>query len=181
MLPNLTDDIRALMNDYPDTAFNVRRYMLNTVNDYTYELTVTQQLTPTTMAQLTLAGFDLTECGVTTLSVCRKLIDRRFSVIVTEVFMHLKRDVSVYIGWAPDEPLADHMYRLRQNWLYQTITPDQTTAIAPLLTPQATFMAKLVDTFSEAFANTNYTDHDMTALHDYLQLRSENIKWKVST
>jgi hypothetical protein len=178
----LTDQLRAVIADHPDTQLQLRPYTLSSMNT-TYEATATQQLTSTTRAQLILAGFDLTWFSDITLSVYRKLVDQRFTVVMTEVSMHLKRDLSVYVDWTPDEPLANRVYNLRQNWLYASITTDQATAMAPLLTPQATALAQLVNTFIDTVTAAKYNSIAMTMLHDHLQQRSECVQcnWMVSS
>ncbi len=174
---NLTDKLNALVTAHEDTVFYVRKYVFGQANELTYEIIITQQLTPLTMAQMALAGLDKVKTRTTpTLSVCRKLIDKMFTVAMTaDLSTNLKLDLHVYTDWAPGITLADRA--VHSNML---VSVAKSVALAPLLTPQATELVQLADAFADAFIAADYTDRDVTVLHDYLQLRNENVKWRTS-
>ena len=170
----LTDRLHAVIDNHPDTRLQLRRFILSSVNMPTSEATATELLSPTTRAQLVLAGVDVDD-GVT-LSVCRKLIDQRFTVaMTTQPSAQFMRDLHVYHDWTPTDPLADcavgnggHLDRAAA------------AAVAPLLVAQATALAHTVDDFADAVNAADYDVFAMDALYNYLQLRTEYMTWGVS-
>lgn len=170
----LTDRLHAAVDSHPDTRLQLRRFILSSVNVPTAEATATQLLSSTTRAQLVLAGVDVDD-GVT-LSVCRKLINQRFTVaMTTQASTPFMRDLHVYHDWTPTDPLADcavgnggHLDRVAA------------AAVAPLLVTQATALAHIVDEFADAVNAADYDVFAMDALYNYLQLRAEHMTLEVS-